>query len=156
MIAQMQTLTFAGHETTASTLSWMLYELSKHPDYQAKMRAEIKATRQTVRARGDDRFSMEDLDSMTTVMNAIKVCSSCRCPQCSYRFTDCTFRKRCASIPSFTTFGAMRGKTTSSRFQTLSVASTGRSSVRSRSLPASPSSSPSAATIGEHSFHFAS
>ncbi|KAI0721329.1 cytochrome P450 [Cerioporus squamosus] len=72
MVAEMQTLTFAGHETTASTLSWMLYELAKHPEYQSKMRAEIKAARQAVLARGDSRFSMEDLDSMTTVMNAIK------------------------------------------------------------------------------------
>ncbi|RPD64887.1 cytochrome P450 [Lentinus tigrinus ALCF2SS1-6] len=72
MVAEMQTLTFAGHETTASTLSWMLYELSKHPDYQARMRAEIKAARQAMHARGDGRFSIEDLDSMTTVMNAIK------------------------------------------------------------------------------------
>ncbi|RPD81959.1 cytochrome P450 [Lentinus tigrinus ALCF2SS1-7] len=72
MVAEMQTLTFAGHETTASTLSWMLYELSKHPDYQARMRAEIKAARQAMHARGDSRFSIEDLDSMTTVMNAIK------------------------------------------------------------------------------------
>ncbi|RDX57275.1 cytochrome P450 [Lentinus brumalis] len=72
MIAEMQTLTFAGHETTASTMSWMLYELAKHPDYQAKMRAEIKAARQAMLARGVSRFTMEDLDSMTAVMNAIK------------------------------------------------------------------------------------
>ncbi|KAI0756691.1 cytochrome P450 [Daedaleopsis nitida] len=72
MMAQMQSLTFAGHETTASTLSWMFWELAKHPKYQARMRAEIRATRAAVVARGDDRFSIDDLDSMTTVLNAIK------------------------------------------------------------------------------------
>lgn len=117
MIAQMQTLTFAGHETTASTLSWMLYELSKHPDYQAKMRTEIKAARQAMHARGDDRFSMEDLDSMTTVMNAIKVCrgGGYRCPQSLRWLTGCTLRKRCASIPSSSTCSVTRSRMTSCR-----------------------------------------
>ncbi len=98
MIAEMQTLTFAGHETTASTLSWMLYELVKHPDYQAKMRAEIKAARQAMLARGDSRFSMEDLDSMTTVLNAIKVCMRLLLPRRSHQLTACTLRKRFGSI----------------------------------------------------------
>ncbi len=75
MTAQMQSLTFAGHETTASTLSWMFWELAKHPEYQAKMRAEIRATRAAVLARGDTSFTIDDLDSMTSVLNAIKVCS---------------------------------------------------------------------------------
>lgn len=69
----MQTLTFAGHETTASTLSWMFWELAKHPKYQNRMREEIRATRAAIMARGDDRFTIDDLDSMTTVLNAIKV-----------------------------------------------------------------------------------
>ena len=73
MTAQMQSLTFAGHETTASTLSWMFWELAKHPEYQVKMRAEIRATRAAVLARGDTSFTIDDLDSMTSVMNAIKV-----------------------------------------------------------------------------------
>lgn len=72
MMAEMQTLTFAGHETTASTLSWMFWELAKHPEYQERMRKEIREMRAVVTARGDNRFTMEDLDSMTTVMNALK------------------------------------------------------------------------------------
>ena len=74
----MQSLTLAGHETTASTLSWLLYELSKHPEYQAKMREEIRAFRAKVTARGDTRFTIDDLDSMTAVVNAIKVGSPYR------------------------------------------------------------------------------
>ncbi|KAI0721330.1 cytochrome P450 [Cerioporus squamosus] len=72
MKAQMQTLTLAGHETTASTVSWMLLELARHPEYQARLRAEIQARREVVRARGDIRFTIDDLDSMTLLNNAIK------------------------------------------------------------------------------------
>jgi cytochrome P450 len=41
-----QTLTMlaAGHETTSSALSWVLYLLSKYPEYQTRLRAEIRAT----------------------------------------------------------------------------------------------------------------
>jgi cytochrome P450 len=40
-----QTLTMmaAGHETTSSALTWITYLLSKHPEYQTKLRAEIRA-----------------------------------------------------------------------------------------------------------------
>jgi cytochrome P450 len=37
------TLFLAGHETTAISLSWTLFLLSKHPDAEAKIRAEIGA-----------------------------------------------------------------------------------------------------------------
>ena len=73
MKAQMQTLTLAGHETTANTVSWLLWELAKHPDYQAKLRDEIKAGRQKMLARGEIRFTTEDLDNMPLLNNAIKV-----------------------------------------------------------------------------------
>ena len=69
----MQTLTLAGHETTANTVSWLLWELAKHPDYQAKLRDEIKAGRQKMLARGEIRFTTEDLDNMSLLNNAIKV-----------------------------------------------------------------------------------
>lgn len=73
MKAQMQTLTLAGHETTANTVSWMLLELARRPEYQTRLRAEIRARREVMRARGDIRFTTEDLDSMTLLTNAIKV-----------------------------------------------------------------------------------
>ncbi len=37
------TLYLAGHETTASLLSWALYLLGRHPDIQARVRTEIDA-----------------------------------------------------------------------------------------------------------------
>jgi len=37
------TLLLAGHETTGHTLTWILYFLSRYPEVQAKMRAEVDA-----------------------------------------------------------------------------------------------------------------
>ncbi|TFK80428.1 cytochrome P450 [Polyporus arcularius HHB13444] len=72
IMAEMFTLTLAGHETTASTLTFLTYELAKHPEYQARLRKEIQDRRALVMSRGDASFSMEDLDSLTLTMNAIK------------------------------------------------------------------------------------
>lgn len=69
----MATLTLAGHDTTANTVTWLLWELAKNQDYQEKLRAEITQKREEVTARGDVDFSMEDLDSMDYLQAAIKV-----------------------------------------------------------------------------------
>ncbi|KAG7439454.1 cytochrome P450 [Guyanagaster necrorhizus] len=42
LFAQMNSIMFAGHETTANTLSWTLLELSRHPEVQDRLRAEIR------------------------------------------------------------------------------------------------------------------
>ena len=74
MLGQMQNLTIAGHETTANALTWLLWELSKHPQYQTRMREEIRIFRAEATARGDARFTIDDLESMTAMVNALKVC----------------------------------------------------------------------------------
>ena len=33
--------TFAGHDTTGHTLTWLIYELSKHPEYQYSLQREV-------------------------------------------------------------------------------------------------------------------
>ena len=72
MMSQMSTFLLAGHETTASSMTWLLYELARHPDYQQKMRDEVKAIRARVAERGDSDFSVSDLDSMTYTLAAMK------------------------------------------------------------------------------------
>ncbi|KAK0475189.1 cytochrome P450 [Armillaria novae-zelandiae] len=42
--AQFVTFLIAGHDTTATTLSWLLYELAAHPEHQSIIREELKQT----------------------------------------------------------------------------------------------------------------
>ena len=66
----------AGHETTASTLTWGLYELSRNPAVQTKVREEIKAARRHAAQRGEDELTVADLDSMKYLLAVIKVGTS--------------------------------------------------------------------------------
>lgn len=63
----------AGHETTASTMNWLLWELSKDLEYQALCREEIARVRSQVIARGDDDLSITDMENMPYVTAIIKV-----------------------------------------------------------------------------------
>ncbi|KAF8578884.1 PAH-inducible cytochrome P450 monooxygenase PC-PAH 4 [Ramaria rubella] len=64
VLSQIMTLTFAGFETTATTLTWIFYELSRHAGVQDKLRREIKSTRANMTARGDKELTIADLESM--------------------------------------------------------------------------------------------
>ena len=64
----------AGHETSATTTSWALYELSKRGQLQGDLRKEIKETRARSVQRGNKgELSMADLDSMKYLLAVIKV-----------------------------------------------------------------------------------
>lgn len=63
----------AGQDTTASTLTWALYELSRNPELQSRMRNEIKATRAQAAQRGRRELTIADLDTMHNVLAVIKV-----------------------------------------------------------------------------------
>ncbi|KAK0240869.1 cytochrome P450 [Armillaria nabsnona] len=72
LLAQMNTIIFAGHETTANTLSWTLLELSKRPEVQERLRAEIRTKERLVFDRGDNEFTVQDLDSMPYLTAVVK------------------------------------------------------------------------------------
>ncbi|TFK84945.1 cytochrome P450 [Polyporus arcularius HHB13444] len=72
MISQMSTFLLAGHETTSNSMSWLLYELARHPEHQALLRQEIQAVRARVAERGDSDLSVSDMDSMHLVVSTIK------------------------------------------------------------------------------------
>jgi hypothetical protein len=60
----------AGHETTANSLSWALFELTRHPDIQDKLRTEI---REKIAEKGNNVFSGQDYESMTYLTAVVKV-----------------------------------------------------------------------------------
>ncbi|RDB25147.1 hypothetical protein Hypma_007406 [Hypsizygus marmoreus] len=64
LLAQMRTLILAGHETTANSLSWMLFELARHPEIQTRLRHEIRTMEQSRQARGETEFTPADYDAM--------------------------------------------------------------------------------------------
>lgn len=64
------TLLLAGHETTATSFTWFLWEIAKHPESQERIREEITDFR---RRRGESQFSAVDLDNMAYTQAALKV-----------------------------------------------------------------------------------
>jgi cytochrome P450 len=54
-------------------MSWTLFELTKNPDVQAKLRAEIQATERAIHARGDTEFTAADFESMAYTTAVMKV-----------------------------------------------------------------------------------
>ncbi|KAK0186151.1 cytochrome P450 [Armillaria mellea] len=66
--SQLSTFTLAGHDTTATTTAWLLYELSRHPHIQAQIREEISQTREC--CQGD--LTSSDYDSMPLLNAVIK------------------------------------------------------------------------------------
>ena len=77
MVSQMAALTIAGHETTANTLTWLLWELAKHPEIQDRLRLEIQEKRKRVLERDGEGidFKLEDLESMPFLQAVLKVCN---------------------------------------------------------------------------------
>lgn len=61
----------AGHDTTAASVTWTLWELAKNPDSQDRLREDIKQARQRMGHKGD--FTAADYDAMPIVNATIKV-----------------------------------------------------------------------------------
>ena len=65
------TLFFAGHETTALTLTWTLYLLAQHPEVEAKLLEEIKSVLGDRQPVGHDTHSLHY--ARKVVMEAMRV-----------------------------------------------------------------------------------
>nr|GAT46850.1 cytochrome P450 [Mycena chlorophos] len=72
MLSQMHTMMQAGHETTANTLSWTIFELSQRQDVQNKLRAEIHEMERVMRARGQTEYTWTEFDAMPYTIAVMK------------------------------------------------------------------------------------
>lgn len=68
-----RTILLAGHETSATSMCWVLLELARHQDVQQKLREEIRATERAIHARGGSDFTATDLDNMPYLAAVLKV-----------------------------------------------------------------------------------
>ncbi|XP_078605341.1 cytochrome P450 4F4-like isoform X3 [Branchiostoma floridae x Branchiostoma japonicum] len=66
---EVDTFLFAGHDTTASTLSWALYSLAQHPHHQDKVREEVD---QLLAGREEDTIQWEDLHKLPYLTMCLK------------------------------------------------------------------------------------
>ncbi|KAL0579177.1 hypothetical protein V5O48_002799 [Marasmius crinis-equi] len=70
LFAQMLAIFFAGHETTSTSVSWTLLELSRRPEIQNKLRKEIHGKECQIISEGRTGFTAEDFDSLP-YLNAV-------------------------------------------------------------------------------------
>ncbi|XP_022353439.1 cytochrome P450 4F6-like isoform X2 [Enhydra lutris kenyoni] len=67
--AEADTFMFEGHDTTASGLSWILYNLAKHPEYQEHCRQEVQ---ELLRDREPQEIEWDDLAQLPFLTMCIK------------------------------------------------------------------------------------
>ncbi|KAK4101735.1 cytochrome P450 [Parathielavia hyrcaniae] len=62
LVDQLMTFLAAGHETTASAMTWAVYLLSKYPEVQARLRAEVREHLPSVSSSGDGSSTVSSFD----------------------------------------------------------------------------------------------
>ncbi|XP_010156842.1 PREDICTED: cytochrome P450 4F4-like, partial [Eurypyga helias] len=67
--AEADTFMFEGHDTTASGLAWLLYNLARHPQYQERCRQEV---RELLKGRDVEDIEWEDLSHLPFTTMCIK------------------------------------------------------------------------------------
>ncbi|PBK83807.1 cytochrome P450 [Armillaria gallica] len=66
--SQLATFILTGHDTTAGTIAWLLYELSRHPDVQMTVREEIAIAK----SNAPGALTWDDYDAMVWLNAVIK------------------------------------------------------------------------------------
>ncbi len=64
LVDQLMTFLAAGHETTASAMTWAVYQLCRNPDMQARLRAEVREHLPAVSDADARDISSLDIDRM--------------------------------------------------------------------------------------------
>ncbi|KII91537.1 hypothetical protein PLICRDRAFT_173371 [Plicaturopsis crispa FD-325 SS-3] len=76
VLAQVPTFLVAGHETTSSAVTWALHELSRSPDVQAKLRAELRSV-------SSEAPDMDELNALPYLEKVVRECLRVRSPVAS-------------------------------------------------------------------------
>ncbi|KAK0472202.1 cytochrome P450 [Armillaria novae-zelandiae] len=71
--SQLATFVLAGYDTIAGAIAWLLYELSRHPEVQMKVREEIA----TAKSKAPGALTWDDYDAMSWLNAAIKEVLRC-------------------------------------------------------------------------------
>ncbi|XP_052808735.1 leukotriene-B4 omega-hydroxylase 3-like [Mya arenaria] len=66
---EVDTFLFEGHDTTASAISWILYSLAEHPEYQRKCQQEVD---QVLQGRDSDFVEWSDMPKFEFLTQCIK------------------------------------------------------------------------------------
>ncbi|XP_072033259.1 cytochrome P450 4F4-like [Amphiura filiformis] len=66
---EVDTFMFEGHDTTASGLSWMLYNMANNPAYQQKCREEVD---ELMAKKGSDQLEWDDLNQLPYLTQCLK------------------------------------------------------------------------------------
>lgn len=69
ILDEVETLLFGGHDMTKSGITFLLYNLARHPDIQAKVREEIN---NLLNGRDSDEILWDDLSRLTYMVKRIK------------------------------------------------------------------------------------
>ncbi|GJN73187.1 cytochrome P450 97B3 [Purpureocillium lilacinum] len=64
LVDQLMTFLAAGHDTTASALTWALYMMTRHPEMQQRLRDEVRAALPSPSADADSDISSADIDRL--------------------------------------------------------------------------------------------
>ncbi|KUI67349.1 Cytochrome P450 97B3, chloroplastic [Cytospora mali] len=70
LVDQLMTFLAAGHETTASSMTWAIYMLCRYPEVQAKLRREVREHLPSIDDDGGANISSMDIDRMP-YLNAV-------------------------------------------------------------------------------------
>lgn len=69
ILDEVETFMFAGHDTTKSAISFILYNLARHPEIQQRARAEVQAL---LAGRDEEEILWEDLSKLPYLTQCIK------------------------------------------------------------------------------------
>lgn len=67
----MMIILFAGHDTTAHTMTWLTYEMSRNPHYQARLHAEVDALFDKMAREGREEMVYSDCEELPFMTRCI-------------------------------------------------------------------------------------